>query len=158
LPNHFDLLMSSMRLTAACLALLASLAACGGGSDDSAAPDPITQTLSVSVSGSGAVSSSSGTIQCGNGGNACSTQIPKRSDVTLTATAAAGHAFRAWGGACSGTAPTCTVGMNESRQVIAHFVATGAPARAWGMAALLTQSRDFNGVYPSPGRTTTGHL
>jgi hypothetical protein len=111
-------------LAAALLGLLASLAACGGGGGkDSAGPDPVTQTLSVSVSGTGAVTSSSGTIQCGNGGTACSTNIPTNTDITLTATPAAGHALQAWGGACSGSAATCTVGMKEARQVTASFVA-----------------------------------
>jgi hypothetical protein len=120
LPDSRSLLRAG--LSAGLVALLASLAACGGGGNDSAAPDPITQTLLVSVSGSGAVSSLSG-IQCGNGGSTCSTNIPTNTDITLTATAAAGHALQAWGGACSGSAPTCTMGMSQARQVTASFVA-----------------------------------
>lgn len=103
---------------------LALLSACGGGGgQDSAAPEPITQTLSVSVSGNGAVTASSGTLQCGNGGTACSAPITANTDVTLTATAAAGHALQSWGGACTGSAPTCTVSMSQARQVTATFAA-----------------------------------
>ncbi len=41
--------------------------------------------------------------------------------VTLTATAAAGSTFMGWGGECSGTAPTCVVRMDRSRDVMVHF-------------------------------------
>jgi RHS repeat-associated protein/uncharacterized repeat protein (TIGR02543 family) len=39
--------------------------------------------------------------------------------VTLTATAEAGSAFQRWGGACQGSAPTCTVTLKEAQNVTA---------------------------------------
>ena len=42
--------------------------------------------------------------------------------VTLTATPTAGNVFSGWGGACSGTATTCQVTMNQARSVTATFV------------------------------------
>lgn len=136
--------------------LALALTACGGGSSrDSEAPIAVTQTLSVSVSGSGAVASPSG-IQCGNGGSACSTNIPTNTDVTLTATAATGHSFQAWGGACSGSTTTCTVGMSQARQVTAAFVAVPI-----GVRHKLTVSTSGQGTVSSQpagiecGRTCT---
>lgn len=101
------------------------LAACGGGGGSS----PVQQhDLQVSVSGSGRVSSQPAGIDCGS---ACTAAFDEGSSVTLTATPAAGHLFSAWGGggACSGSAPTCTVRMAEvasSRSVSAAFVPAGA--------------------------------
>ena len=45
--------------------------------------------------------------------------------VTLTATPAPGATFAGWGGACSGTIPTCTVQMTAARSVIASFTTGG---------------------------------
>ena len=87
----------------------------GGGGGGS------TFLLSVSVSGSGSVTGTG--ISCGNGGAACSANIPSGASVTLTATPAAGATFSGWGGACSGTAPTCTVTMTSTRAVTATFTA-----------------------------------
>ncbi len=44
-------------------------------------------------------------------------------EVTLTATANAGHELSSWGGACSGTG-SCVVTMAQARSVTAAFVAT----------------------------------
>jgi hypothetical protein len=41
--------------------------------------------------------------------------------VTLTATPAPGSVFMGWSGECSGTAPTCVVRMDRSRDVMVHF-------------------------------------
>jgi hypothetical protein len=80
-------------------------------------------TLSVNVTGqgNGTVTGAGGRINCGNNGSLCSANLPRDESVTLTAAPAAGSTFTGWGGACAGTATTCTVLMSESRGVSATF-------------------------------------
>ncbi len=104
------------------------LAACGGGSSPTPASTPGTPastsySLGVSVTGSGAVSSSPTGISCGS---TCSASFASGTSVTLTATPASGATFQGWGGACSGSS-SCSVAMSQARQVTASFV-TSAPA------------------------------
>jgi hypothetical protein len=75
-------------------------------------------TLSVSKSGSGSVSSADGGIGCGA---VCSASYDEGTTVTLTATPTSGHNFTGWGGACSGTATTCVVSINNTASVTASF-------------------------------------
>jgi hypothetical protein len=76
-------------------------------------------TLVVAVSGSGAVSSSPKGISCGK---QCSKTFPTGTSVTLTAKPAKKHQLLGWsGGACSGTALTCTVPMLSDQNVQAVF-------------------------------------
>jgi Divergent InlB B-repeat domain len=96
--------------------LSCALAACGGGNDNSSA----VQTLTVSVTGSGVVTSLPAGINCGS---ACSMRYPDATMVTLTAVPAASNTFASWGGACSGTAPTCSMSMSQARTVTAAFSA-----------------------------------
>jgi uncharacterized repeat protein (TIGR02543 family) len=93
-----------------------------------------TVPLAVSVVGSGTVSG--GGIQCGNSLGACSVSVPTGSAVTLTATPTAGASFTSWGGACSGSAPTCTVSMTSAKTVSATF-----SAAAPGTLAITVQGR-----------------
>jgi List-Bact-rpt repeat protein len=82
---------------------------------------PIGPTLTVSKSGagSGTVSSSPAGINCGA---SCSTSYVIGTQVTLTATPAAGSTFTGWtGGGCAGTG-TCVVTMNADTTVTAGFV------------------------------------
>lgn len=106
-------------LVLACLlGWLGLLGGCGGGEDEE--PVRITNTVSVSVVGSGTVTSVSG-INCGS---TCSTNIPVNTGITLTANAAAGHVLQAWGGACAGvTGNSCTVAVTQTVSVTATFVA-----------------------------------
>ena len=82
-----------------------------------------TYTLSVSRSNKGAITSDDGGISCGtgNGGGACSARYAAAALVTLHAAAPAGAQFLGWGGACSGTAPTCQVATTKSTSVQANF-------------------------------------
>ena len=78
--------------------------------------------LSLSIAGSGSVTSSPAGIDCGS---VCSSTFRANSHVTLTAKASSGHSFAGWSGACTGTSNTCAVTMSAARNVVASFVATG---------------------------------
>ncbi|MBF6620655.1 MAG: NHL repeat-containing protein [Patulibacter sp.] len=84
---------------------------------------PVTQTLSVALGGGplrGRVYSEPQGIDCGTD---CTQQIGFGRPVTLTVRAYSGSRFVGWGGACAaaGTAPQCTVAMNQAQQVAAIF-------------------------------------
>ncbi len=74
-------------------------------------------TLSVSVTGSGTVTSSPAGINCGS---TCNASFAPGTQVTLTATPASNWDFGGWGGACSG-AGNCVVTMNTAQSVTATF-------------------------------------
>ena len=99
--------------------------ACGGSS----AADPVgsggppassTATLTVTLNGTGSVTSNPAGIDCGT---ACSMSFAQGTSVVLTATAGSGQAFSGWSGACSG-AGTCTVMLNADTAVTALFAAS----------------------------------
>lgn len=102
---------------------------------------PTSFALAVAVTGSGTVRSAPAGIDCGT---ACSASFAQSTSVVLTATPAQGQVLQAWGGACTGSAPSCTVTMGAAQSVTATFVVDTAPAPAWGTAALLENSNDFN--------------
>jgi hypothetical protein len=80
-------------------------------------------TLTVSVVGSGAVTSSPSGISCGN---SCSASFTQGVSVTLTAVPAAGWSFVAWTGACGGTA-ACTLSLYNDAVVMPVFHQTIRP-------------------------------
>jgi Fe-S cluster biogenesis protein NfuA len=79
--------------------------------------------LSVSVTGSGNVSSNPAGIDCPG---TCVTDFLDGSLVTLTATPSTGFELASWSGACSG-AGACQVTMNQARNVTATFQLTEVP-------------------------------
>ena len=79
-------------------------------------------SLTVTKSGTGTVSSLPAGISCGSG---CSASYASGTSVTLTAAAGTGYEFTGWGGACSGTAATCTVSMTAAKSVTAAFSPSG---------------------------------
>jgi hypothetical protein len=88
--------------------LITNWAATGGGN----------ASLTVSVTGSGTVSSNPAGISCPS---TCSHVFTGATQVTLTPTPAGGWAFGSWSGACSGSG-SCTVAMNGAESVTATFV------------------------------------
>ena len=99
----------------------------------------VTVTLSVNVTGNGAVTSSPPGINCGT---TCSANFNSGTQVTLTANPAAGASFIGWSGACSG-ASSCTVTLNAFESVSAAFTSSGDPSgsRTWVSA---TSGSDSN--------------
>ena len=78
-------------------------------------------SLSVSTTGSGAVTSNGGGINCGS---ACSHGYLIYTPVTLTATPAQGWALTNWSGCDAVRGNVCTVGMYKTRAVSATFKPT----------------------------------
>jgi hypothetical protein len=86
-------------------------------------------TVTPAGNGQGNVTSSPGTINCGNLGATCTNTFNYGDNVTLSMTRAAGSMFIGWSGACGGTASTC--GLNNivvDLSVGANFVASFCPA------------------------------
>jgi Tol biopolymer transport system component len=89
------------------------------------------RTLTVTVTGSGTVTSVPAGINCGTD---CTESLPSGTVVTLIATPAAGHTLQAWSGACSGTG-SCVVQLTQAVSVTAAFVpATGTPITITGIS------------------------
>ncbi len=78
--------------------------------------------LSVSVAGTGTVTSAPAGISCGA---TCTASFNASSQVTLTATAGSGYTFSSWSGDCTGTVAATSVTMAAARNCTAIFTATG---------------------------------
>lgn len=87
----------------------------GGGGGGS------TFSLQIGRSNPGTVTATPNGDKAINCGKDCSAKYASGTVVTLTAAPPAGASFLGWGGACSGTASTCTVTMNGSKSVQANF-------------------------------------
>ena len=89
------------------------------------------RTLTVTLVGSGTVTSTPPGINCGPD---CTETLPSGTVVSLVATPAAGQQLQAWSGACSGTA-SCVVQLDQSLSVTATFVAaTGTNITVTGIS------------------------
>jgi phospholipase C len=113
---------------AACVLMMAlSFAGCGGGGSSSPGgsggppPPPSTFQLTVSVAGTGSVSSNPAGISCGQ---TCTANFNSGTVVQLTAVPDANSTFAGWGGACSGTG-TCQVTLQAAQSVTASFTSPG---------------------------------
>ena len=71
--------------------------------------------LSITKTGSGKIGSALASIDCGD---KCTGNYTKGAKIILQANPAGAVT---WGGACTGTAPTCIIVMDAKRQVSAHF-------------------------------------
>jgi hypothetical protein len=86
--------------------------------DDVSVTPGLPNSLSVSTTGSGTVTSADGNINCGT---ACSYNYAPGSVVTLTATPTVGWTFTGWNGCDAAHVETCTVTINGLRGVSASF-------------------------------------
>ena len=124
-----------------CLLAAAFTAACS-----SKGQEPVADvTVTVSIVGSGSVSTGDGSITCPG---VCSTEVAPQSQLQLTAATTAGHQFIEWGGSCAtaGSAPTCvlTVGDNGST-VTATFAEIQELGDSWALldgTTMITFDRD----------------
>src|SRR5258708_2301512 len=104
-------------MKAALLGLMLAVAATLGTAASAGPPRPANQTLNVTVSGSGQVTSSPSGISCPS---KCSGSFADRSTVTLNENPGSGATFVGWGKDCSGTGG-CKVVMSGTRNVSATF-------------------------------------
>ncbi|GAC1633167.1 MAG: hypothetical protein NVS9B10_28310 [Nevskia sp.] len=91
------------------------------------APQPATYPLSVTLDGSGRVSSSPAGIDCGS---TCRASYTDGTVVTLLPQGSGGALFSGWTGDCSGNA-ACSVTMDRARNVGARFALPAAPVGQW---------------------------
>ncbi|MGO9488414.1 MAG: IPT/TIG domain-containing protein [Solirubrobacteraceae bacterium] len=117
----------------------------GALSAESTPPSP-ELTVTGLGTGSGSVESSPAGIRCPG---SCNSAFPRGSQVTLTASPAAGSTFEGWQGACTGAGP-CSVSLQEGAAVTAVFRA-GSPA-GWGVLALAAPA----GRIPLPAGSSPG--
>jgi len=92
---------------------------CNGSPAD---PNEVNAILSVAIikvsTGNGKVTSLPAAIDCGS---VCSHEYTQDESIKLTALPIGMSVFDRWGGACSGTGPTCELVMTASRAVTATF-------------------------------------
>lgn len=83
-----------------------------------------------------------------NCGSACSATVDANTTITLRALSSNGSNFTGWSGACSGTADTCTVLLDNARSVTANFTANGFNPLPDPVDFVTQQYRDFLGRSP----------
>ena len=83
----------------------------------------VLRTLSVSKTNGngGSVITVPASISCGTSCTSATGSFVNGTAVVLTASPVSGASFTSWGGACTGTSPTCTVTMNSDLSVTAAF-------------------------------------
>ncbi|MGD0863189.1 MAG: choice-of-anchor D domain-containing protein, partial [Candidatus Limnocylindrales bacterium] len=112
--------------------------------------DPISATfvsppaveVSLSGSGSGAVTSSPSGIDCGS---TCSADFPLGSNVVLTASPAPGSLFAGWSGPCYGTGSCSLWPSPGANDVSARFEIAGPPVGTFTGTPVLQSSAGFAG-------------
>lgn len=112
-------------------------------------------TINKIGTGIGTVTSNPTGINCGT---TCSANFAAGTSVTLTAAAATGSAFGGWGGACTGTATTCTLDVNADKGVNATFnssVPTTPTCTTADATEITGNSAKLNGSVVSSGATAT---
>jgi hypothetical protein len=114
-------------------------------------------TLSVrrAGAGSGTVTSSPAGISCGS---TCSHAYASGTQVTLTATAAAGSKFIGWSGGCAGSG-TCKLTLSADRAVTATFAKTvhvAPPNTAITKKAINKHKRSAMFAFKATGSSATG--
>lgn len=94
--------------------------------------------------GYGKVTSTPARIDCGT---SCSARFDKGASVTLRASPASGYEFTGWSGACTGTASTCTLTMQEAKVTFATFKIPVNPLNNGSVRDGLSASGDTKLMY-----------
>lgn len=96
------------------------------GAATTAPLQPVSFSLALTSTGSGGggVSSDLGSLECTT---ACEAEIRAGAEVSLSADPDPGSLFAGWSGACSGTAPSCSLQMNDAAVVRARFTDVAGP-------------------------------
>jgi hypothetical protein len=82
----------------------------------------ITLNVTISGGGTGNVTSSDGSISCGDTGGTCSSLNLPGTSVSLMAAPSGGSVFNNWSGACSGTNPnSCNITLNSNQTATANI-------------------------------------
>jgi len=103
------------------------------------APAFKTLSLSTSGSGTGTITSTPAGIDCGA---TCSASFATNTQITLSAAPTTGSTFQGWFGACTGSATTCTVSLNQAKSVNATFSAPAITTYKYDANGNLTQITD----------------
>jgi uncharacterized repeat protein (TIGR02543 family) len=90
----------------------------GGGGGGGGGGSASTFKLTVTKGNNGTVTSTPAGINCGS---ACTSNYGAGNTVALSAVPPPGLSFLGWGGACSGTTPTCSVVIGADTKVQANF-------------------------------------
>jgi uncharacterized repeat protein (TIGR02543 family) len=100
-----------------------------------------TYTLTVTPTVGGSISDSAGGIvSCTSAGGTCSATYPSGTNTTLTETPSAGYVFTTWGGACSGSAATCSLTITGNTSVTATFSSNTLATVTTGSAGSVTMT------------------
>ncbi len=94
-----------------------------GSFDESALYSLGQNTLTLTISGKGTVSRADSDFNCDSDSGNCTDGLAEGSSVTLTAVADSDSTFEGWGGACTGTQPTCTLTLSGDTAVSVTFAA-----------------------------------
>jgi List-Bact-rpt repeat protein len=111
-----------LKAESAVTATFSTVAGGGGGGGGGGGAGTPSYKLSIGRSNAGTVTGTPAGIDATlNCGSTCSAKFAQGAIVTLTATPPVGKTFASWGGACSGTAPTCSLNMIQDTSVQANF-------------------------------------
>ncbi len=92
------------------------------GPESDSSPGPVTLSVELAGTGSGAVRSVPEGIDCGT---ICSGEFERGTVITLTTSAMQGSSFAGWSGACQGIANQCQVTVDDDTAVAAFFGLAG---------------------------------
>jgi phospholipase C len=115
---YIGLLLIGLAMFSGCQAAKGNSSNNGPSNPPTPPPQKATLTISLSGSGSGAVTSSPKGINCPS---TCKATFKQGTKVTLTAAPGNGAAMDSWSGACAGNAPTCAITLKGNQTVTASF-------------------------------------